>query len=113
MTSVESASVEPDLALARQTAQRAHAVIVKLKEMGLPDDLDGDLASLSTDLGDLWGAQSAFESTLVDLLESAGEWEALGDALVDLRATMDHILWHVKKARAPAAKIARYAYRQG
>ena len=58
MTSVESASVEPDLALARQTAQRAHAVIVKLKEMGLPDDLDGDLASLSTDLGDLWGAQS-------------------------------------------------------
>jgi hypothetical protein len=90
----------------------AHAVLVKLKELGLPEDLDEVLGRLCTDLGDLWNAQR----TLTDQLEaflSSDEWNAAGDNLVDLRSSIDHMAWHVKSVRRPMAQITRYAYRMG
>ena len=105
-------TVQPDLAQARQTALRAHAVIVKLKEMGLPDELDAELAALSTDLGDLWGGQAVVAERIAALLESPHDWEAVGDRLVDLRAAIEHVAWHVKSANAPAGRIARFAYKR-
>ena len=41
--------LESNLANARHTASMAHSVVIKLKEMGLPEHLDDDLGTLSTD----------------------------------------------------------------
>ena len=103
-------SMEPDRAGARRTALMAHGVITKLKEMGLPDELDDDLAVLSTDLGDIWSAEKALSDRLEGLADSSSDWGAVGDQLVDLRAAIDHLAWHVKSVRRPMTKIARFAY---
>ena len=102
----------PDLGRARITAHMAHAVVIKLKEMDLPDSLDGDLARLSTDLSDLWNAQKELNRRLENLLKVSGQWGVMGDLLVDIRADIDHMSWHMKSIRKPLTKITRYAYRK-
>ena len=104
--------LEPDMARARMTSLRAHSVVIKLKEMGLPDHLDDDLARLSTDLGDLWNAQKQLASRLKDLLQSGDDWEATADNLVDLKAVLDHMGWHLSSVQRPITRIARFAYDQ-
>lgn len=103
--------LEPDLEQAREMALMAHSVVIKLKVMGLPDSLDSDLASLSTDLGDIWSAQKSLADGLEGFLKSSHEWETIGDHLVDLRASIDHIAWHLKSVRRPLNRITRFAYR--
>ncbi len=105
--------IEPDLGQARRTADMAHAVVIKLRQMDLPRDLDEDLASLSTDLGDLWSSQKLLAERLESLLDSPHDWEAVGDYLVDIRASLDHTVWHLKNVRKPLNRIATYAYRKG
>ena len=34
----------------------------------------------------------------------------MGDSLVDLRATVDHIGWHVDSIREPMTRLTEYAY---
>ena len=109
---MDSPELQADTDGARQTALKAHAVIVKLKEMGLPDELDADLARLSTDLGDIWHAETVLAEQLRSILESSQDWEGMGDRLIDVKATLDHVAWHVKSARRPVSRIARYAYRE-
>jgi hypothetical protein len=90
----------------------AHAVVVKFKEVGLPKELDGELAALSTDLGDLWGAQSELSERLEKFLKSPVDWETVGDYLVEMRVAVDHLQWHVRNVRRPMTKVTRYAYRK-
>ena len=101
-----------DLERARITAQVAHGVVIKLKEMGLPESFDGDLANLSTDMGDLWAAHKTLTERM-DLLLAPGEndWGSVGDQLVDLRASIDHVAWHLKSVRRPLGKVTRFAYK--
>ena len=110
--SVEVTEMEPDLQHARRTSVMAHTVLIKFKEMGLPQDMDDDLASLCTDLGDMWGAQKEFTDRMNNMLKSAKDWESLGDYLVDLRSSIDHIAWHLKSVRRPLTRITQYAYKQ-
>ena len=102
----------PDLANARQTASMAHAVVIRLKEMGLPAELDGALGVLCTDLGDIWGAQKTLTARLEYLVERADDWEAVAECLVDIRAAVDHMRTHVETAQEPIDRVARYAYGQ-
>ena len=95
---------------ARKTALRAHAIVVKLKEMGLPEHLDAYLARLSTDLSDISHAESVLDKQLKSLLESSTDWQDIGDYLTDLRTTLDHIEWHIKSVRVPAKTIAMFSY---
>ena len=104
--------LEPALDQARRTADVAHSVLVKLKEMGLPEDLDEELASLCTDLGDLWSAERALVECLDGFLKSTGDWEAVGESLVDVRASVDHITWHITSVRRPLTRITQFAYRK-
>ena len=108
---IDRGALAPDGEHARRTGMAAHSVVAKLQEMGLPDSLDGDLAALSTDLGDLWGAQKELADQLERLVRSEDDWSAVGDNLVDLRATIDHVAWHLGSVRRPMTKITRYAYR--
>ena len=103
----------PSLDEARRASAMAHNVVIKLKEMGLPDDLDGQLSQLCTDLGDLWSAQKLLSTQFEAFLTSPHDWESVGDSLVDLRSTIDHIAWHMKGVRRPMGQITRWAYRQG
>lgn len=101
---------EPDLAQARRNAVKAHAVVIKLKEMGLPEELDEDLASLSTDLGDLWSANMRLAEQLDLFLTGPSDWGEIGDRMADIRAGIDHMAWHVDSIRGPLARIAAFAY---
>ena len=107
---MDDGKMQPDLRHARQTAVTAHSVVIKLKEMGLPEELDGELALLSTDLGDLWSAQKELVHLLEGLVGPPADWGAVGDSLVDLRATVDHIRWHVDSVREPMTRLTEYAY---
>jgi hypothetical protein len=103
--------LEPDLQQARRTAGVAHNVVVKLKVMGLPQAYDEELASLSTDLGDLWSAHKTLAERLEGFVKSSCDWGTTGDFLVDIRASIDHIAWHQKSVRRPLNRITQYAYR--
>ena len=104
---------EPALDQARRASVMAHSVVIKLKEMGLPEELDGELSQLCTDLGDLWSAQSSLARQLEGLLKGADDWEVVGDGLVDINSTIEHMAWHMKGIAEPMAKIAEYAYERG
>ena len=101
---------EPDLAQARRAALMAHQVVIKLKEMGLPDDMDGDLSKFCTDLGDLWSAQSVLSKQVEAFLKSPDDWNAVGDRIADLQATIEHVAWHAEGVRAPMERLALWAY---
>ena len=107
-----NSELEPNLEQARRTANVAHGVVIKFKEMGLPTDLDGELASLCTDLGDLWSAERRLSADLEGLVRSPHDWEAAGDSLLDLKASLDHIAWHLKSVRRPLNRIVRFAYKE-
>ena len=107
-----AAATGPDLNQARQRGLMAHEVVIKLKEMGLPDELDRELASLSTDLGDLWSAQADLADGLKRFLKAPPDWASVGDALVDLRVAIDHTGWHVHSVRRPMTRVTQYAYKR-
>ena len=104
---------EPDLEQARRASVMAHSVVIKLKEMGLPEELDPELSRLCTDLGDLWSAQASLARQLEGLLKGDDDWEAVGDGLVDIGSTIEHIAWHMQGIREPMTKITEYAYQRG
>ena len=104
--------MEADLNQARRTAVMAHNVVIRLRELGLPDTLDAELASVSTDLGDLWGAQKEFTDHLHSMLKTSHDWDSVGDSLVDMRASIEHIAWHLESIREPLTRLAEYAYSQ-
>ena len=102
---------EPDFAQARRSALKAHDVVIKLKEMGLPESLDNELASLSTDLGDLWASNKLLSEQLDTFLQGPPDWGEVGDHMTDIRSSVDHIAWHLKSVRSPLNRITRHAYR--
>lgn len=109
----ESMEREPDLAQARRAALTAHHVIVKLKEMGMPDDMDGPLSQFGTDLGDIWSAQSVLAKQLEAFMKHADDWSAVGDGIGDMQATVEHMARHIQNIRAPMERVALWAYERG
>ena len=112
MDSASIIEMEADLNHARRTAVMAHEVVMHMHRLGLPESLDAELASVSTDLGDLWGAQKEFTDHLHNMLKTSRDWEAIGDSLVDMRSSIEHIAWHLESIREPLTKLAEYAYSQ-
>ena len=116
MTSEESLNRHldrtPALEQARRASVVAHSVVIKLKEMGLPDEMDEDLSKFCTDLGDLWSAQMTLASQVESFLKPPHDSESTGDQLVDLRSTIDHIAWHLKTIGEPMDNITNWAYSQ-
>ena len=110
----ESMEREPDLRQARRAALMAHHMIVKLKEMGMPDEMDGPLSQFGTDLGDLWSAQSILAKQMESFLKSDDMgWSAAGDAIADMQATVEHMARHIQSVRAPMERVALWAYERG
>ena len=101
---------QPDLKRARRAALVAHQVVIKLKESGIPIELDTHLGALSADLGDLYGAQEELVERLERLTHSPKEWDSIGDCLVDLKMTINHIAVHAKSIQRPITKITEFAY---
>ena len=102
----------PALEQARRASAVAHSVVIKLKEMGLPDEMDEDLSQLCTDLGDLWSAQLTLASQVENFLKKPHNSQKTGDDLVDLKATIDHMAWHLKNIGQPMDNITNWAYSQ-
>ncbi|MAP37101.1 MAG: hypothetical protein CL698_05575 [Chloroflexi bacterium] len=104
----------PNLAQARQKSSVAHQILVKLKEQGLEENYDDDLAKLCTDLGDLWGAQLSFTERLGDFLDTEtaidDSWRKFGDSLADICSELEHMAWHIQSVKDPIERIAQRAY---
>ena len=103
-------NVFANFAQARQNAEMAHRILIKFKEMDLPESLDEELSKLCTDLGDMGSAQLLFTEKLDELLKSETDWNMIGDYLTDLKAHIDHMSWHAKSVENPIIKIAEFAY---
>ena len=103
-------AVQPNLKRARRAALVAHEVVIKLKESGIPIELDTQLGALSADLGDLYGAQEELVERLERLTHSPKDWDAIGDCLVDLKMTINHISVHAKSVQQPITEITNFAY---
>lgn len=97
---------------ARHKALMSHAVVIRLKEMGLPEELDSELAALATDLGDLCSAQEDLAEGMEELLSTTNGWEGVADSLVDIRCVIDHMAWHLDGVRRPMNRITSHAYRK-
>ena len=107
-------SRQPKLAEARRRSGMAHQILVRLKEKGLPEEMDQELSRLCTDLADIWGAHTALTDNLKTFLESDEDgWGCLGDVLVDIRSELDHMKWHINSVDEPIQRIAERAYALG
>ena len=84
--------LQPGFSKPRQVAELAHRILVKFKEMELPDDFDQQLAVLCTDLSDCWSASKDLENKLKILLNEDHGWDSIGEILVDIRSIIDHLL---------------------
>ena len=104
----------PNLAQARQKSSMAHQILVKLKEQGLEENYDEDLAKLCTDLGDLWSSQLVFTERLGDFLDieiaQDDTWNKFGDCLADLCSELEHMAWHIQSVKDPIERIAQRSY---
>ena len=111
----ESLEREPDLAQARRAALMAHHVIVRLKEMGMPDEMDEPLSQFGVDLGDLWSAQSELAKQVEAFLKfpNGADWSDVGDTVGDMQATIEHMARHIQSVRAPMERVALWAYERG
>lgn len=110
MVDKDVSGTEANLAQARQRSAMAHRILVKLKEMGLPENLDEELSKLCTDLGDIWSAQLVFTEKLDQFLNDENEWNAVGDCLADMKSHIEHITWHAESVIEPIESIGEYAY---
>jgi hypothetical protein len=105
-----SLSFNPNLYQARRRSELAHRVLVKLKTLGLSDDQDDALATLCTDIGDLWSSQLVFLEILNRFLEKSDNWDSIGDDLVDMLSNVEHISWHIDSLKKPLETLAQYSY---
>ena len=106
-----SLSFTPNLEQARRRSGLAHRVLVKLKTMGLSDDYDS-LATLCTDIGDLWSSQLVFLEILNRFLEESDNWDSIGDDFADMLSDVEHISWHIDSLKKPLEILAQYSYSQ-
>ena len=75
---------------AREKAVKAHSVVIKFKELGLPEDMDSELDKL---------------------INRSGDWAQVANTMVDIQARLDHLAWHVKSIRRPLNRLTTYSYR--
>ena len=105
---------QPKLAEARRRSGMAHRILVRLKEKGLPEEMDQELSKLCTDLADIWSAHTSLTDNLKTFIESdEDDWGRLGDVLVDIRSELDHMKWHINSVDEPIQRIAERAYALG
>jgi len=106
----DQSSLEPNLAQARQKSVMAHKILVKFQEMGLPNDMNGEVANLATSLGDIWDAHLGFTDSMQKLINDSENWESIADSLVDIYTHIDHAEWHISGIKDLILKVSEYSY---
>ena len=106
----EQSESKAGLIRARVKASKAHSVVIKFKEIGLPEDMDTELATLSTDLADLCSESEMISSELDKLINRSDDWAQVANTMVDIQARVDHLSWHLKSIRRPLNRITTYSY---
>ena len=102
--------IEPNLAQARNKSVMAHEILVKFQEMGLPDDMNDEVAKLATSLGDIWNAHLGITNSIKTLINDSVDWDSMGDSLTDIYTHLDHAEWHEKGIKELIFKISQYSY---
>ena len=104
--------LEPNFLQAQNTANLAHRIVVKLKEVGLPDEFDDIIGDISTSLADLYSINNDVSSLVEKLVNDPSGWESLANTIIDLKSTIEHMDAHVHQFGRAANKVARFAYRE-
>lgn len=102
--------MEPNLAQARNKSIMAHKILVKFQEMGLPLEMNDEVAKLATSLGDIWDAHLGITDSIHTLIDNSDAWDSIGDSLTDIYTHIDHVSWHMKDIKELILKISKYSY---
>jgi hypothetical protein len=106
-----SNNLPPNYDMGRLRAEHAHNILIKMKELGLPESFDDSLASLCTDVADLISALN--KVTLISekiTAKNTDQWESVAECLADMLAEIEHIDWHTSSIKNPLKEIAEYSY---
>ncbi|MFL2756764.1 MAG: hypothetical protein ACJ0BE_05860 [Dehalococcoidia bacterium] len=102
--------IQPNLLQARQKSVMAHKILVKFQEMGLPIDMNDEVANLAISLGDIWNSHLALTEEMQKLIDECEDWESIANSLTDMYTHIDHVEWHINGIKDLIFKVSKYSY---
>ena len=103
--------LKPNKNVATESANVAHEFLACFQKMEFPDN---GLSNMCVDLGDIWTSQKKLSLQLQKLMDDvqSDSYHELANGLVDLRVSLDHIIWHSNRILEPMIKTAEFASKQ-
>ena len=104
----------PSKNVATESANVAHEFLSCFQKMEFPDSKGNSLSDMCVDLGDIWTSQKKLAIQLQKLMDyvQANSYSDLANGLIDLRVSLEHIMWHSNRILEPMIKTAEFAYKQ-
>tara|TARA_B100000470_G_C19723356_1_gene361084 strand:- start:286 stop:657 length:372 start_codon:yes stop_codon:yes gene_type:complete len=106
--------LKPNKNVATESANVAHEFLACFQKMEFPDLQSDNLSHMCVDLGDIWTSQKKLAIQLQKLMDDvqSNSYHDLANGLVDLRASLEHIMWHSNRILDPMIKTAEFAFKQ-
>jgi len=106
--------LKPDKNVATESANVAHEFLACFQKMEFPDLQNDNLSDMCVDLGDIWTSQKKLAIQLQKLMDDvqSNAYHDLANGLVDLKASLEHIMWHSNRILDPMIKTAEFAFKQ-
>ena len=106
--------LKPSKNVATESANVAHEFLTCFQKMEFPDFQESSLSDMCVDLGDIWTSQKKLAVQLQKLMDNvqAKSHRDLANELVDLRISLEHIIWHSNRILEPMIKTAELACKQ-
>jgi len=106
--------LKPDKNVATESANVAHEFLACFQKMEFPDLQNDNLSDMCVDLGDIWTSQKKLAIQLQKLMDDvqSNAYHDLANGLVDLKVSLEHIMWHSNRILDPMIKTAEFAFKQ-
>ena len=106
--------LKPDKNVATESANVAHEFLACFQKMEFLDLQNDNLSDMCVDLGDIWTSQKKLAIQLQKLMDNvqANSYHDLANGLVDLKVSLEHIMWHSNRILDPMIKTAEFAFKQ-
>ena len=107
----EEISTHGNLEVARLRAEKAHQILVKLKQSHLPENYDLQLSKFCTSLSDILFAHQNLNSLSDSFFQAdTKDCYEIGDLITDMIVELDHLNWHTNHVLSDAKDIAQHFY---
>ena len=106
--------LKPNKSVATESANVAHEFLACFQKMEFPDLQNDNLSDMCVDLGDIWTSQKKLAIQLQKLMDDvrSNAYHDLANGLVDLKVSLEHIMWHSNRILDPMIKTAEFAFKQ-